>query len=42
VSRALAGINAKPAVHGPDECRKIIDQESSGFAAVAKRIGLKS
>lgn len=41
VQTALARINAQPVVRGPDEYRKLIEQESAGFAVVAQRIGLK-
>jgi tripartite-type tricarboxylate transporter receptor subunit TctC len=42
VQAALESVNSDPVVHGPDEFRRMIDQESSGFAAVAARLGLKS
>jgi len=38
----LASVNADPVVHGPDEFRKMIEQEATGFSAVATRLGLKS
>jgi tripartite-type tricarboxylate transporter receptor subunit TctC len=42
VQAALASVNADPVVHGPEEFRKMIEQEATGFSAVATRLGLKS
>jgi len=41
VTAALATIYAEPVVHGPAEYRQMLEQESNGFSATAKRLGLK-
>jgi tripartite-type tricarboxylate transporter receptor subunit TctC len=41
VVAALASVNAEPVVRGPAEYRKLIEQESAGFAAVAQHLGMK-